>query len=841
MHVLSDSSAVVILLIRILHFDFLIKCLLVFSCTFHTSHIAVPTLAPPVPTPEPVTTTTTPVTMEPVLPATIEGIVYLPAEGAYEVTFDTILINFFVLTSLESATDVFMTRDSNIWVELNAITANHILEHLRFKMDDYDKSLILSVSTNFSSLAIQEPWNNQTILVSETLTGSVIIHDDYGMPRRDSTTNMVKESFVSERSMQIYLASLHVASEPTLHRISNLYLGLPSEVIETTTTITPNELSPDASSQNSDEKDNFVKDLGKNIEWGDWSNTYFVIFVAIVGGVIFMLFSTIILCYCFRRRVRRRQEEKDENLKSKGSDETSNEIASPASNESTENTDNTTLRVIAFSPSKTTPMEDSNSKSSEDAQHLAEAPKPFHPNGRYIVADQSEYDDDIQSDVYSYIDTNTVDDHCYSVAGALMYNPHIPGDDQHSVNWSVAGRTTGVGVGALLNTSVENGDIYQTPQRTNTTQPDTNLSGMLSENSPTNDNVVIFCDSGVEDDSVSLINDSLLQNTTIDHTEHQAEQYMNHGSLMLLPSKHSNKEAMSTNARVAAVVAKLEGKTLLSDSFSSHTTQTERTTNKNSNEEEVRIRGSGSRCEGTEEGDPSSEESVALSSYVAAKPYQSDRQAATTRNTIETKSKPPLASRPQSARQTGKSVRGKSSFFRSTSTGTAESNALRPSNSWEIPTGESTNEKDNKPAASEERKKGFWARTQASRNSKATQLALGNASSPSNDSAPKTAVVTSPTETFVSPVASSPTNNINDNAFLPVQQIKLFEQYEESESDIQSICTFDDDRSYFSFVKTAKGNTRLTDQERNALNNHHGRPPVTSHHNSYIQSMYKKY
>ena len=789
-------------------------------------------MAVPAPVPTTTTTITAPVSMEPVRPATVEGIVYLPAEGAYEVTFDTLLINFFVQTSLETATDAFMTRDSNVWSELNTITENHILEHLRFKMDDYNESLVLSVSTNFSSLSIQEPWNNQTILVSETLTGTVIIHEDYGMPRKDGTTNMVKESFELERPMQNYLESLHVASEPTLHSISSLYLGLPSEVIETTTT-TANEVPPpDTSSQNSDEKDNFVNDLGNNIEWGDWSNTYFISFVGIVGGVVVMLLSTIILCYCFRRRARRRRQGKDDNLNSKGSDETSNDVLSPASNESTENTENSALRVIAFSPSNTTPMEDSNSKSSEDAQQLTEAPKSFHPNGRYIVAEQYEQDDDIQSDVYSYIDTNTMDDHCYSVAGALMYNPHIPGDDQHSVNWSVAGRTTGV--------SGENDGIYQTPQRTNTIQPQTNLSGLLSENSPTRDDVVIFCDSGVEDDSVSLINDSLLQNTTIDHTEQQAEQYMNHGSLMLLPSKHSNKEAMSTNARVAAVVAKLEGKILLSESFSSHTTETERTTNKNSKEELGRFNGSGSRGEGTEDGDPSSEESVALSSYVVAKPYQNDRQAATTQDALNMKSKPPLANRPQSARQTGKSARAKSSFFRSTSTGTTENNEVRATNSWEIPTGESTNEKANKPATSEDRKKGFWARTQANRNSKATQMALGNASSPSHDNAPKTATVTSPTDTFVSPVASSPSNINNDNTFLPVQQIKLFEQYEESESDIQSICTFDDDRSYFSFVKTAKGNTRLTDQERNALSNHHGRPPVTSHHNSYIQSMYKK-
>ena len=790
------------------------------------------------PTPVVVATTTAPVSKEPAVPPTVEGIVYLPAEGAYVVTFDTILINYFVQTTLQTAMDAFMNRDSNVWAQLNIITANHILEHLRYKLKDYDNSLVLSVATNFSSLSIQEPWSNETILVSETLTGNVVIHKDYGMPRRDGTTNLVKESFEVESSMQSYLSSLHLASEPTLHLISDLYLGLPSEVIDTTTTTTPDELPTDTSSQNSEEKDNFMRDIGKKIEWGDWSNTYFITFVAIVGGVIFMLFSTIILCYWLRKRVRRRQELKD--LKSKSSDEMTNDILSPTSNESTENTSNAALRVIALSPSKTTPMEDSNSKSSEDV-HLAEAPKSFYPNGRYVEAEQSEDDDDIQSDVYSYIDTNTIDDHCYSVAGALMYNPHIPGDDQHSVNWSVAGRNTVGGAGNLLNMSGEHTDIYQTPQRTNSAQPETNLSGMLSENSPTNDDVVIFCDSGVEDDSVSLINDSLLQNTTLDHTEQQAEQYVHRGGVMLLPSKHSNKEAMSTNARVAAVVAKLEGKTLLSESFSSQTTQTERTTNRNDNEEGGRMKGAGSRCEGTEEGDPSSEESVALSSYVA-RPYQTDRQAAATQIAKETNSKPPIASRPQSARLNGKSARGKSSFFRSTSTGSSETNVVRPNNSWEIPAGESTNEKDNKVAASDERKKGFWARTQSNRNSKATQMVLGDASSPCNDSAPKTTAVTSPTETFVSPVASSPSNNDNNINFLPVQQIKLFEQYEESESDIQSICTFDDDRSYFSFVKTAKGNAQLTDQERNALNNlHNNRPPASNHQNSYIQSMYKKY
>ena len=421
-----------------------------------------------------------------------------------------------------------------------------------------------------------------------------------------------------------------------------------------------------------------------------------------------------------------------------------------------------------------------------------------------------------------------------------MYNPHIPGDDQHSVNWSVAGRNTVGGAGTILNTSSEHAAIYHTPQRSNSAHPGTNLSGMLSENSPTQDDVVIFCDSGIEDDSVSLINDSLIQNTTIDHTEQQSEQFMHHGGIMLLPSKHSNKEAMSTNARVAAVVAKLNGNTLLSDSFSSHTTQTERTTNRNGDEDGGRMKGSDSRCEGTEEGDPSSEGSVALSSYVT-RPYQSDRQtAAAIQNAKVSNSKPPIANRPQSARQTGKSVRGKSSFFRSTSTGSAETSVVRPSNSWEIPTGESTNEKDHKVAASEERKKGFWARTQANRNSKATQMVLGGVSSPFNDGGPKTATVTSPTETFVSPVASSPSHDNIKNNFLPVQQINLFEQYEESESDIQSICTFDDDRSYFTFVKTAKGNTQLTDQERNALSNHHNRQPAKNHQNSYIQSMYKK-
>ena len=777
----------------------------------------------------PVATTTAPSSKEPVIPPTAEGVVYLPAEDAYEVTFDTLLVNFFVKTTLENAMDVFLNRDSNVWSELNKITSDHILEHLRFETKDSDNSLVLSVSTNFSSLSIQEPWNNQTILVSETLTGVVVIHGDYGMPRRDGVTNMVKQSFELERSMQIYKTYLHMASEPLLHEISSLYLGLPSEVIDTTTTITtPNDLPANASSQNSDEKDNFVEDLGKSIEWGDWSNTYFIVFISIAGGVTFMLFSIIIVCYCLRRRVRRRRQElKDGNIKSKSSDETSNDVLSPPSNESTENTENTGLHVIALSPSKTTPLEDSNSKSSEDVP-LSEAPQLFNYNSRYLAAEPSEYDDDIQSDVYSYIDTNTMDDHCYSVAGALMYNPHIPGDDQHSVNWSVAGRTTGVGgAGTVLNTSRENCDVYQTPERN---------SNALPESSPSNDNVVIFCDPDVDDDAVSLINDSLLQNTTIDHSEQHAEQFVDHGSLMLLPSKHSNKEAMSTNARVAAVVAKLEGKTLLSESFSSHTTQTERTTNKNSNELEGVQKASGSRCEGTEDGDPSSEESVALSSYVA-RPYQNDRLAA---KSEESKPKPRLANRPQSARLTGKSVRGKSSFFRSTSTGTSESNVVHASSSWEIPTGESTNERDNRPAASEERKKGFWARTQANRTSKATQMVLGSVSSPSNDSVTKTATLTSPTDAFVSPVAPSPPSN-NDNNTFPVQQVKLFEQYEESESDIQSICTFDDDRSYFSFVKTAKGSTQLTDQERNALNNRNGRPPISNQPNGYMQSMYKKY
>ena len=164
----------------------------------------------------PVATTTAPSSKEPVIPPTAEGVVYLPAEDAYEVTFDTLLVNFFVKTTLENAMDVFLNRDNNVWSELNKITSDHILEHLRFETKDSDNSLVLSVSTNFSSLSIQEPWNNQTILVSETLTGVVVIHGDYGMPRRDGVTNMVKQSFELERSMQIYKTYLHMASEPLL-------------------------------------------------------------------------------------------------------------------------------------------------------------------------------------------------------------------------------------------------------------------------------------------------------------------------------------------------------------------------------------------------------------------------------------------------------------------------------------------------------------------------------------------------------------------------------------------------------------------------------------------------
>ena len=120
--------------------------------------IAVPSVVPPVsvPAPAPVSATTTaaPVSKEPAVPPTVEGIVYLPAEGAYEVTFDTILINFFVQTTLETAMDAFMNRDSSELSELTSLTATHILEHLRFKMKDYGNTLVLSVATNFSSLSI---------------------------------------------------------------------------------------------------------------------------------------------------------------------------------------------------------------------------------------------------------------------------------------------------------------------------------------------------------------------------------------------------------------------------------------------------------------------------------------------------------------------------------------------------------------------------------------------------------------------------------------------------------------------------------------------------------------
>jgi hypothetical protein len=291
---------------------------------------------------------------------------------------------------------------------------------------------------------------------------------------------------------------------------------------------------------------------------------------------------------------------------------------------------------------------------------------------------------------------------------------------------------------------------------------------------------------------------------------------------------------MSTNARVAAVVAKLQGKTSLSESFSSHTTATERTTNKNCIDDQNigQHQSSSSRGDGTEEGDPSSEESVALSSYVAM-PCQKDRQMAMSNNRNEPITKPPLADRSKSAKQNGKSARSKPSFFRSTSAGAAENkNGPPPSISMGIPTGESINDKDNN-VTNDSRKKGFWARTQPSRNSKATQLVLGGVSSPASDSALSNAV-TAPTESLVSPDASSPTNN----GFLSGQQIKLFEQYEESESDIQSICTFDDDRSYFTIAKNTKGSSQLTNQERNSLGGH--RPPVTNRNNAYIPSLYKK-
>lgn len=768
------------------------------------------------------------------------------------VSFETVLLNFWIESAFDVAKKAFGT--DKLQTELTSLTERHVLRHIRNVLKDTDGELVEAVVANISTVSLLYPWQNDTILATHTVTGAVRFYpSEQGPPRNEGVNAMVHNSFRS-RGLLRFLIDFGEATDETLQQVYAIHVGLPSDVLPTVATTTKTDSDKTTTAEQDKSLKSKMKDEMEDwvglVDWGNWEALSFILFVSI-SGFLFLLCSTCIFGIGCRRRRRIRREKMFAEIHGTNSS-TDTEALTPATEHEKDsekpngNSQTTLPEKDPYDAYFTHPVVTvgypllSGSMDAHDAAmeqcSLADGTVDAIVLSRMKNHD---IDDDMASSlsngsvgrsdvtsVYSYIENKSMmldDDPNFSFGAAIATNPTGSADDDISTGWSVPGvNTTGMSYAYGLDTNMglTSRVSPETPTKDDMANPsDTSLRGVsTSASTHEGSNLLIFCD-GTADDSLSLINDSVILSALDNFNDD-----FDNG-----PTIPSIGEKMTTNSRVAAVVANLEAKLDSSTdsqmakslegkgkslNYSGITDARTPPNDKTSSQPDRRSPSSSvvSRRV-SDEGDRSAAESVSLASYTAA-PYKNDRKSIMPKAEVETEptvvldtidkaghanptlgkpsSMPPKA-RAQSDGLTPANDADSEDVAQQKSRGRSVSPVkavARPS--WGVPKPSSdaipprnrSQYLHQQQVESTAKALAFWNKSSSGRSSKASQQALNALNTPSKfpDFSPPF------TESRASPYHRSPEPDI------------VNQSYQESESDIQSICSYDD-RSQFSFAK----------------------------------------
>lgn len=706
-----------------------------------------------------------------------------------------------------------------------------------------------------------------------------------GPPQPSAVQTMVEDCFREPIAVRGYVQSLQVDPDRILQRTKAVSLGLLATASSTTTdtTATSTTTTDDNGAASSSEQPK--PESSRLVQWGDWNNLNFLVFVSVVGGVLLLWVLAASCDACRKRRQKRRDQAGFALVSHKKSGETE-AIPSPTSTDDHNDPSFTKVgdkqkRTISLHKASSSAASETvdailEQSSQADSCSVGAVMKP-----RMIDDSRAEYEGENSSlsaseaaSIYSYIQSTVwgEEDNCYSVAdgSALMhYNPHIPGVDEPSTtNWSVAD-------GDVTTLTLENDyeNVQLLPATTTTATPDegkTSLEGSLSRIKSTGggavrsqnsngDNglfttdgpseVMIFCDGGTDEDTMSLISESMIV-TALDYGHDRGFPVRKLSAAA--GSQMTNKQ--QSDHRDGSVNASSNANNL-DYSFAAQSTS--------------------SQLLGDEVNQSFADSSVSLTSYQVT-PYAKERvldpidpdpmeaapsQSATlvsaliegngnNRNGAAAGSEElsleetqlPFRTRSRttnSSVETGTSTNGDSSNLG----GSRSSSSHKPplssfvlrSTSFKKPQGGAapvqpvgvSNSKENNDDTNNIT--GFL--TRSARISKASQVALHSGSSSRDSSSQRQSQASMATEIQ---------GTVRSHFTLQSQVISTVEQDQESESDIQSICS-NDDHSLFSFASkverlsnhaaaspASRGSTFLSQQERSLLGAHPHDVPTTN-------------
>jgi hypothetical protein len=340
----------------------------------------------------------------------------------FSVAINPLILNYFFVAPPSNAKKAVNASHE----ELTKITSRHIHRTVNAKLED---NLVESSELILEPVSTTSPWNNSTVVSTFTLKGTLIFKGDKGPPR-ESTINKLVVSAFSGSPLRNYLMDLQTSSDTMLKRTYSIYVGLPSDIVDTTSTGEESE----AERERAWEKvDNFFVET---VNWGDWNSLEFIIFAVACGCFIFCLFLIIFVCCRLRRR--RKLREQAFLLEAVKSGET-NAMSPTASDEcedgqtpkfsnmdmsTRQNTDVSYLAPVVESLTRRTSDIDTEAGVADDA------------GSSILDVTQTDGKMSDTASIYSYLDDGKAADVDYSVSEALNYNPHIDGDEQSTL-WSV--------------------------------------------------------------------------------------------------------------------------------------------------------------------------------------------------------------------------------------------------------------------------------------------------------------------------------------------------------------------------------------------------------------------